>query len=518
MLQAPEVPFVRGVAVHATTGLPAPMDLDLAFDRAPDALHDLPEQVTAALPASSLECRRRNVLVREDGTFEFAAPSGALPATLHLPVRSLLVDVHPQSVGHDTRDLRITEPLTDLRLVVFALPSIEGRVVTVDGAPVLDADVQMELEFVSPDDPSLAWQLRGSAPDFPQRDGTFHAWCGNPPAGRRHADLPKLLDPRALRRVHFDIARAGRLAGTKVTVERAAMIDTWNVGDLRLDALRRIEFVARSLDGTPIDGAVAADLSAGTPSGEDGHGWIVVDEGVTHVEVGKLGWRPVRVPLRVDSASPLEVVLEPDNVLTCVVRSQTGELRPGVQVRLKSGARPFEREDWRHTSACLGATGASQLRRARQFDDGSFEVGAQTDDRGCVAFGGLTSGIALRIDVLGPTGEPLARATTRVGVDERASVELRLVGDVTFRGRVVDEEGAPLADAFVLLRDTDGGSCGAAPSDFRGRFEIPDLVPGRATVEVQRVGFERYTENGMDLTAEALIRLRTEPAFRARGR
>jgi hypothetical protein len=62
----------------------------------------------------------------------------------------------------------------------------------------------------------------------------------------------------------------------------------------------------------------------------------------------------------------------------------------------------------------------------------------------------------------------------------------------SLRGMVTDEAGAPLAGAFVTLRDVGAGVVIAATSDRNGAFRFGFLPPGEYDLGVERIGFSPW--------------------------
>ena len=81
----------------------------------------------------------------------------------------------------------------------------------------------------------------------------------------------------------------------------------------------------------------------------------------------------------------------------------------------------------------------------------------QTDANGHFSFTDLKPGVysihAEREGFLGPRGasDRFVSATLQVEAGKRAEITLKLIGTATIRGRVLDAEGKPKAEAFVLL-------------------------------------------------------------------
>src|SRR5271169_3378554 len=69
------------------------------------------------------------------------------------------------------------------------------------------------------------------------------------------------------------------------------------------------------------------------------------------------------------------------------------------------------------------------------------------------------------------------------------------------RGRVVDENGLPLADAQVRLEQV-GGQTFSTVSDDAGYFSLPNLPAGEYTVRIEKPGFFVLVDQKIQLAAE----------------
>jgi hypothetical protein len=106
--------------------------------------------------------------------------------------------------------------------------------------------------------------------------------------------------------------------------------------------------------------------------------------------------------------------------------------------------------------------------------------------------------------VLRPGGPPVERAPAPEPTEETAPAETiapPAPTSVHVKGRVTSAAGAPLARAQVRLTPASGEPL-AAESDADGRFEVPDVPFGAATLDVQAQG---YTPAHRDLTVDASV-------------
>lgn len=169
-------------------------------------------------------------------------------------------------------------------------------------------------------------------------------------------------------------------------------------------------------------------------------------------------------------------------------------------------------EDARIFARALGAGGdapspASIAGRARSSPDGSFEVAD------------LAPG-SYELQVSHPQYSPGRAVVTLPASGRLDGVEVRLEPGVKIRGRVLDESGAPVADAFVLLLDPQSGA--PVPGDPRGRmtgtdgaFELAGVAPGTWSLVASAAGYAPSAPVVVDATAGAEnVVLRVTPGGR----
>ena len=171
---------------------------------------------------------------------------------------------------------------------------------------------------------------------------------------------------------------------------------------------------------------------------------------------------------------------EPTQKLTQkVVVGETDERRVSIALPARTlsgqfthGGKPLagvtvilEHEQWHWTASLV--TGADGALFASLWDEGAFRI----DLRG----GTLTAPVKMRTAL---TGSPVAR----IAVD----LPTRRIS-----GTVVDDKGAPLANARVVLRSTRAGMTApiAVATDAKGRFAYPAVEPGKQTLRVTADGY-----------------------------
>ncbi len=77
----------------------------------------------------------------------------------------------------------------------------------------------------------------------------------------------------------------------------------------------------------------------------------------------------------------------------------------------------------------------------------------------------------------------------------------------TLTGRVEDATGAGIPGAAVKVRNVGTAAVRTAASDEGGDFTIPGLPPGGYEVEVEKTGFQRLRQSGIELQVDQTLRL-----------
>lgn len=71
------------------------------------------------------------------------------------------------------------------------------------------------------------------------------------------------------------------------------------------------------------------------------------------------------------------------------------------------------------------------------------------------------------------------------------------------RGTVVLDDGTPVSAFSLTLEDAAGVALRRFVSDFRGRFSLPQLAPGRYTILAEKSGYQPLRQHGIDVVADA---------------
>jgi hypothetical protein len=115
---------------------------------------------------------------------------------------------------------------------------------------------------------------------------------------------------------------------------------------------------------------------------------------------------------------------------------------------------------------------------------------------------------ALPIDLRAPRGRALmllveapgrVRFAERITLSRERTIRIPLGEGAALRGVAVDERGAPIEGASILLRRDDGpASPWTAGTDETGSFDIDTLMPGTYRLEAIARGYARAVRNGVD--------------------
>ncbi len=291
----------------------------------------------------------------------------------------------------------------------------------------------------------------------------------------------------------------------------------WHVG-----AGAKIVGTVKSSAGEPVAWAmVSSRLSGGDPRGQRTGAWEQTERdgtyemtglvgGTYHVQVDASDQPEPKDPLEVEVAdgatATLDIVLDAGGVIDGRVVDERGNPVGGANVRVV----PEERwGGWRDST--------------RTADDGAFRLeGIRPGTVRVVASAGHNwwGGEALRTPGTSDDDTQGKKVTVEAGAT--ASVELVVESQSgVIRGRVVDETGKPVSDAFVeKQRETDraGAAAGGARREMRwgwsrqpvltdvdGQFELDELSPGTYTVRAYRRGGGEAVAEGVAVGGEVVL-------------
>ncbi len=386
----------------------------------------------------------------EEGRFAFAGLSAGfhdliVEASGFAPTRIPRVEV----AAGEARDLG--EVLLDPGVVVA------GRVVDREGAPIGGAEILVEDRYANRRRPATE-----AAPvAVSGEDGGFEI------PDRRHGERIDVL----ARRTGFGVATQ---LGIVVPPEQRLRLE--------LPPLGRISGRVLDAQGRPAEASV---------------GGFVVQRVLTGA-LGAMMRSDEIEPVATDAEGRFELTEVAAGEVSLLARGPAGEhtekggleLAPGgvlegLELRFEAGARVVGRvvdPDGRPArEALVDVEGRAWGQRSALSDgDGRFTM----------------PGLAPGRHTLVADKHPFRRALREVEIgaaDNEVQVELQLGAGLSVRGGVVDEQGAPAADAWVTLSSA-GTNSGFQVGDFSrsdGGFELRGVEPGRYTVFAQKPGYRR---------------------------
>ena len=194
---------------------------------------------------------------------------------------------------------------------------------------------------------------------------------------------------------------------------------------------------------------------------------------------------------RVADKSPLNLTLEPRAALFVDVRAGAG---------FDAGTAP----DFRDSELRLRLPSASD-ERASGIPAARRDMSGWVDDNGRATFLAVAIDRDFEVAYRGPAAVATAKPVPALSSAEQRAMVLELPAGAHLVGRVVDESGAPVVDASVVVHDgeTHGakpGPLASARSDTEGRFEMQRLALGAKVVEISKEGFSATNHSlGADL-------------------
>jgi protocatechuate 3,4-dioxygenase beta subunit len=344
---------------------------------------------------------------------------------------------------------------------------IRGTVVDAEGAPVSDVEVYV---------------LGGAMPGL-ARMRRVPTWAGLEPSATSSADGAFLVEDRARGERVSILAQAkgyalGRAIGVEVPSPEPLRIE--------LTPASRVSGVVLDADDRPIVGA-SVRLSSpqvggggrrmrfgrGGAAETDSEGRFVIEDVVPGrwvISADATGYLDaVRPPFEVPRGEDVEdvrIVLERGATITGVVTSPTGESLGDVRI---SVTYPTERD----TESTSGDS-------------------ARTDAEGRYVLRGVSTGQASVVARHAEYPETTRDLTVESGDN---TLDVTMDPGLTLRGRVVADDGAPIADARVFVTPAGGGWRGAdARSEADGSFLVEGLAPGDYEATASAEGYAPLEE------------------------
>ena len=380
----------------------------------------------------------------------------------------------------------------EIEIVLSAGARVVGRLVDEDGVPVVAGEITL-----APQRPSQGRWMRDQEQTRTVESG--------PDGGFELVDL-------AVGRADLGFSARGFAPASRPAVEVTRLGETVDLGDVVLGPEAVLEGVVEDPHGAPIEGAgVRVNPAApgnrflrpgGTTvttetSGPDGRFRVAgLSPGdLIDLVVSKEGFASAaRSGVGVPTEEPVRLVLEPAAHVTGRVVDESGTGVDGAALQPASGAAPMM--GW-------------AMDRGRQASgaDGSFDIEVPP---GAIHLNARKKGYRAVGSVLLEL-EPGER---------RDGVEIVLAKAPKVRGRVLTPDGAPAAEAMVMVwihGPTGSGSGQGETTDADGRFEM-EAAPGRVRVEASKDGFAA-TERNLKLTGEdAVVELRLGRGTEVSGR
>jgi RNA polymerase sigma-70 factor (ECF subfamily) len=427
-----------------------------------------------------------------DGAFRFyGLPAGwkgelTLPRYLYPRDRSLS--------GSMSNSILLRQAVEGLSIDLVRRIRLYGRIMaTPNGKPVARARVDPFLQY--PDEVSRStYQPMGMT----DSDGRFEL----------------ILLSASIRGGSLLISAPDGLLARKVPVEPQELEQDKDLGDLPLvdaDSTNTAKLLVVDSTGNPIAGAAAGtdhEAPASMRTGEDGRTVLRgVVPGDSVIEVHALGYEPTEVSVPPQLPEELVVTMRKGTVLELQLRTPSGE---GTFPRIVLGAdehpivgRRYARSFRAYYSVVATAYGAGRS------DDAPAAIHFVPDRNGHAVLNAVKPGIPLRLAVVDVYGEVVLEgmAIAPLHAGEHREIVIDLPREPrTLSGRVVDESGAPIADASVSFstppsrKTPDDLSMGMSRStDHLGAFSFGVIFGPTIDLSIQKPGYVSFHDSHFEV-------------------
>jgi hypothetical protein len=289
-----------------------------------------------------------------------------------------------------------------------------------------------------------------------------------------------------------------------------------DLGDIELEAVRGVPFLAVDANGSPIAGAVAMAAGARSPpTGPDGTGLLPnLPTSVTSMTVWAHRFDPSEVVVPAEVREPLRVLLFPCPALDVFVTGPGGRPAEGAHVEISANEPLFGHPATLRSGGAsflpdgivfdLGATNPSSGRLSRSKESGEVvagSMGARVGVSGTVSFSDIRPGVPFTVSVRDTIGyvvwgpfELSLGAGERRRLDAAVAVMARALQVV-----VTDVRGEPVTDAYVTV--TPAGQTGGRRqrTDASGETVVRDLFAPRVDLALAKSGFLSLRQEAVDV-------------------
>lgn len=284
----------------------------------------------------------------------------------------------------------------------------------------------------------------------------------------------------------------------------------WNLGDLRLPEVRLLPFLVLGPGGQPLaDVPASADLGSSwsAPSDGDGRGQIAAP--LTDVELVARAAGYLSQPCRVAAGDPGPAVIhmQPANMLRVRVLTPDRQPETGMRIAVHSRGPLLEGDDGLDTLRQRLSRGVME---GASWSAQSMMISFLPDEQGELVLTGLRAGAEIQLEVLPPAGAALHREQLPP-MPAYGELLREVIADQagrTFRGRVVDEAGRPIALAEVQIKDGNDTLILASEQAVTGpdgQFVMEQVHGPNVHLAIAAADFQPYQNESFPLPPEGEV-------------